>query len=748
MSHASLRRENRRCFANLFLLCVAVLTASLFTARASRAQNAPAHRQTQADQAQTQSPSAQMLQKYPGLSEEFGRLLKKMNGTVQLPNARTESHLLPLLPANTTFLVSIANYGDALHQALGVFHQELQESEVLRNWWAQVQTPATTEPSLDESLEKLAEAQQFLGDEIVISGAMVENKAEILIFAEARKPGFKKFLEQMIAQQPGHGPHDLRVLEPQDLATAKEEAGSDQKLIVLVRPDFVVATEHLKLLRNFNAQLDSRSQAFATAPFGKRLLEEYRDGVTIVAAADLQNLVGHLPTAARQDAAFQQSGFADVKYAIWDHKLVKGESAAQAELSFSQPRHGAAAWLANSAPLSNVDFVSPKAIMALTISLANPPQIFEDIKAMNSGSKNDPFATLAVFEKMLNLSLKDDVLKCLSGEITMELDKFGQGAPEWRLIFKVNDATHLQQTLGKLLATANFQEQSSEEDGVTYYTVRVPSQKGATEIGYAFADGHLIVGSSKQSVADSVQMHHSGESLAKSPRLLAALPPGHTMDASALFYEDASSMIKPILQMMSSQISYDLRNIPVDVKPIVAVVNADDSAIRATNRGGAADAGTILVVAAIAIPNLLRSRMAANEASAVGSMRSINTAQATYSVKYRERHYAADLATLGSDPHHPAIVSPDHAGFLNESLANEACKADGWCTKSGYRFSVRSVCQLQKCTDYVAIAAPTDSNTGVRSFCSTADGVIRQKTATPGPVSLTVSECKEWRPIQ
>jgi prepilin-type N-terminal cleavage/methylation domain-containing protein len=42
----------------------------------------------------------------------------------------------------------------------------------------------------------------------------------------------------------------------------------------------------------------------------------------------------------------------------------------------------------------------------------------------------------------------------------------------------------------------------------------------------------------------------------------------------------------------------------------------------------------ILIVAAIAVPNLLRSRMAANEASAVGSLRTINTAEATYSLTY------------------------------------------------------------------------------------------------------------------
>src|SRR5438477_10460094 len=55
----------------------------------------------------------------------------------------------------------------------------------------------------------------------------------------------------------------------------------------------------------------------------------------------------------------------------------------------------------------------------------------------------------------------------------------------------------------------------------------------------------------------------------------------------------------------------------------------------------------ILIIAAIAIPNLLRARIAANEASAVSSLRTINTAMVTYSTTYPDVGYAATLAALG-----------------------------------------------------------------------------------------------------
>ena len=67
----------------------------------------------------------------------------------------------------------------------------------------------------------------------------------------------------------------------------------------------------------------------------------------------------------------------------------------------------------------------------------------------------------------------------------------------------------------------------------------------------------------------------------------------------------------------------------------------------------------ILIIAAIAIPNLLRSRIAANEASAVGSMRTINTAEITYASTYPSVGYSANLGNLaGSSCASPTSTAP------------------------------------------------------------------------------------------
>ncbi len=122
----------------------------------------------------------------------------------------------------------------------------------------------------------------------------------------------------------------------------------------------------------------------------------------------------------------------------------------------------------------------------------------------------------------------------------------------------------------------------------------------------------------------------------------------------------------------------------------------------------------ILIIAAIAIPNLLRSRMAANEASAVGSIRSINTAAVTYSSTYPSVGYPSNLTVLA-----PAAS----AGSANADLIDSVLAAG---TKSGYTFAVVANGTTTPLTGYSVNGAPVAPNTsGTRGFYSDQSGVIR-----------------------
>ena len=79
----------------------------------------------------------------------------------------------------------------------------------------------------------------------------------------------------------------------------------------------------------------------------------------------------------------------------------------------------------------------------------------------------------------------------------------------------------------------------------------------------------------------------------------------------------------------------------------------------------------ILIIAAIAIPNLLRARMAANESSAVSSLRTINTGEITYQSTYPTIGFAAALVNLGGPIGTPCTPGPTSACLIDPVLAAE-----------------------------------------------------------------------------
>jgi hypothetical protein len=182
--------------------------------------------------------------------------------------------------------------------------------------------------------------------------------------------------------------------------------------------------------------------------------------------------------------------------------------------------------------------------------------------------------------------------------------------------------------------------------------------------------------------------------------------------------------------------------------PVVVGVYGDQDAIREATAGWGLDPTTMLLGSAIAVPNLLRARISANEASAVATLRMVDAAEVTYSAGYPQRGFAPNLATLGSDPDAPGSATVNHAGLMDETLGNPSCTATNWCERSGYRFRVAAECRQKMCQEFVAVATPVSNSTGGRNFCSTSDGVIHFKLGPALTTPATASECKAWEPLQ
>jgi prepilin-type N-terminal cleavage/methylation domain-containing protein len=134
----------------------------------------------------------------------------------------------------------------------------------------------------------------------------------------------------------------------------------------------------------------------------------------------------------------------------------------------------------------------------------------------------------------------------------------------------------------------------------------------------------------------------------------------------------------------------------------------------------------ILIIAAIAIPNLLRSRMAANEASAVGSLRSLNTAEVTYQTTYQNVGFTTTLANLGG-----AAAACTGAATSTSACLVDAVLAAG--QKSGYNFALAGGSGTTPNVTYTITATPiTVGQTGQRMFFTDQSGVIRADATGSG----------------
>src|SRR5215469_2198509 len=149
----------------------------------------------------------------------------------------------------------------------------------------------------------------------------------------------------------------------------------------------------------------------------------------------------------------------------------------------------------------------------------------------------------------------------------------------------------------------------------------------------------------------------------------------------------------------------------------------------------------ILIIAAIAIPNLLRAKMAANESSAASGVRSISSAEIAYFNAYPTIGYANQLQDLGKTA--PCLPAPTHACLLDNNLATAIPGSAG---HSGYQFNATGENFGGTLNSaYVAGATPLAAgSTGTNDFCTMADGVLRSQPSTGGVPPVTDGACAAY----
>ena len=142
----------------------------------------------------------------------------------------------------------------------------------------------------------------------------------------------------------------------------------------------------------------------------------------------------------------------------------------------------------------------------------------------------------------------------------------------------------------------------------------------------------------------------------------------------------------------------------------------------------------ILIIAAIAIPNLMRAKMAANDSSAAAGERTIVTAEIGYGAAFPTLGYPATLVTLGGAEGVACVPSNVTACLIDANLANDGTPP--LAGKSGYHFAAAGQ-GAAPATTFLTTAAPIGATTGSKSYCAIEDGVVR--TDIPGNIAVIAS---------
>lgn len=153
----------------------------------------------------------------------------------------------------------------------------------------------------------------------------------------------------------------------------------------------------------------------------------------------------------------------------------------------------------------------------------------------------------------------------------------------------------------------------------------------------------------------------------------------------------------------------------------------------------------ILIIAAIAIPNLLRARMSANDSATASTLRTVNTAEVSYVTAYPSFGYATGLNNLSSNAQSVNCAAPGSALPTAACLIDDVigCAAAGPCAKNQYTYfyTPGPASPVGAITDYTFYAGPAGwQTTGTRNWCTNSDAVVRNVGPATVPNAMAASQ--------
>jgi len=470
---------------------------------------------------------------------------------------RHTSNLSGLVPADTLVFASLPNVSQSFHDSYVLFRQRIGENAALSDWWRQAERPTGT-MNIDEMANRISEVGAYLGSEVVLAFPKGTD-GRALFLAEAANP------DTLVSALEG----DLRRAEeidgqPSGVRLARNPAElsalSGPGLVIYVGEGLMIASDAAQTQRTAAIRRGTLANTFPTTPLGLRLAQAYAEGVGWLLAVDLQQVVRAGETEARQ------LGLDNVQQLVLEQKTGIGSAASQVALGFNQERHGFSAWLGAPAPMGALDFVSPSAYGFSAWVTKNPELILDDILGIAQGD-TEAAQHLRLFEETHRIDIRRDLAEPLGNEALIAIDGPILPKPSWKVVFEVNDAPKLENTIQWAVTNVNRELEArgaptwnlanETVDGKTFYSLS--STGSPTEIHYTAWMGYMIFTPSRALLSEAIRIHDSGNSINHSAAFRAQMPADGRDMASAIMYQNLEAMANSVSSLASDVVSKELK---------------------------------------------------------------------------------------------------------------------------------------------------------------------------------------------
>jgi hypothetical protein len=434
---------------------------------------------------------------------------------------RTNSALLPYLPAGAFVYGAVPNLGGKIGQALALADQQSSENAAFGAWWN-----SETGRQLRQMVDRVQSVSSLLGDEVAFSvGVQAPGQEAPMVIARV-KPGKRAALASA-------------------LDGLFAESG-EPALPYSVSDDLMVVSNSAS---NLAWALGHLGQG-ASSPFAAAIKERYERGIGWLVGIDAAPVI----VMAKDDDAppVELAAMAGLKYLFLEQRAPAGAEENEITFVFPGDRKGMASWLADSGSGGAAEYLPADALLAGYVSTREPWQLFQELSAFMT-KENESFApTLAEANAKLGEGFLENLTAAMGTESAFVLHGFSVNGPTWMMAVLANDSSVIDNSLRKLADAFNA-ELSAEEQihrivigqesagGRTWMTMKV----GGLPFGvtWTYDQGYLVAASDRGSAERAMATRNGGSPLVWSPAFLAQLPSSSGIHPAAFAWLNAKGAL-------------------------------------------------------------------------------------------------------------------------------------------------------------------------------------------------------------